>query len=346
MIIIFTLFIIFIIIIFYNILIWLREKELKRSILYSGDDDEDIDENKDKNGIIREGMKGKKDPLKEMGNFFKKIPNEMKNISKKAQKETQKGMNVVKKSAQKGVNEIKKGTLKGFNEAKKLSQKGFNEVKKGAEKGLKAINNITKVIEKEIAKPINMIKDVITMITCYFNGIGEIFVAIGSYIMCGVSKIVTLPSCFLYYFLDILYYIFIALPIWFLTLIFPPLKGIVKNVYNSMMQIDKFCYNSTGFHIFKYQESVLNRCYRCQGLKGIPNLKEMCSKKKNVEVKTKTSCDILAENKKDDSNSDSTFFSSSNKNTESTASTTSTTSANNGLNTETISERDVEKRGI
>jgi len=360
MIIIFTLFIIFILIIFYNIIVWLRSHELTRS--WSEEEDmNDVDEI-DENGMIREGMKTK-DPFKEIGKFFKKIPNDIKKRAENTKKDLNKGFNFVKKNAQKGVNEIKQGAQKGFNETKKFSEKKFNEVKKGAEKSLKEIKNITKVIEKEIGKPIKMIKDVIAMITCYFNGIGDIFMAFGSYIMCGLNKIISLPSCTLYYFLDIIYYIFIGLPIWFLTLIFPPLKQVVKLVYNFMMQIDKFCFESTGFHVFKYQESVLKRCYRCEGLKGIPNLKEMCSKKKEVKVETKSSCDILAENnkkKEEDSNFDDSLFSPTDSNTDSNNTDSNTdnkkgsSSCKNDKNTknksyfttETISEKDVKKRAV
>lgn len=277
MVVIFSIFIIILFIVLYNILLWIQTREQTRA---AADEFGEY-------GEVREGLKVK-DPFKEISKGFKKIPDGF----KKAQKEASKGFNKLG-------NTIKKQTTGAFNKVGGEIKKAANEAKKGTKmiEGLikKELNKVFKTLKKEITKPfdvimrfINQIKTVFDQIKCFFTGIGDVFIAIGNYFICGVEKIVSLPSCFLYYFLDILYNIFIALPIWFLTLIFPPLKQIVKMVYGFMMQIDSASYKSTGFHIFRYQEGVLNRCYRCKGLTKIPNIAERCfskKKKKTVEIK-------------------------------------------------------------
>lgn len=317
MIVIFIIFILFAFIIFYNIIIWIRKRELRRA------NADEIGEN----GAIREGLK---DPFKEINNAFKKIPEGI----KKAEKEAKKGFNKLGGEFNKIGKEIGDKTTGAFNEVKKGTEGAFKQV----ENTFKQLGDeIKNTMVNEIAKPFAVITNIFDMITCYFNGIGDIFVAIGRYIGCFFEKLVNLPTCFLYYFLDIIYYSTIGLIIWFLGLIFPPFKQFVKIVYDAMMKIDKMSFDSTGFHIFKYQESVLNRCYRCKGLTGIPNLKEKCSKKGDprIDPRTTTCTDKKDPDEDEDAEYKSKFSSltsgnddNSNDNSGSSSSTTRTNSDN------------------
>lgn len=278
MVVVFAIFIIILFIVLYNALIWLHKREQKLQFIDADEIGND--------GSIREGLKVKKpkDPFKEISNAFKKIPDGFKKAQKEASKGFNKLGNTVKKETTGAFNKVGGEVKKAANEAKKASKKLEGMIKK-------EMNGIFKKLKKEITGPFTKIQEVFNRITCFFTGIGEVFIVIGNYFACGVEKIVSMPSCFLYYFLDIIYNIFIALPIWFFTLIFPPLKQVVNMVYKFMMQIDSAAYKSTGYHVFRYQEKVLDRCYRCKGLTKIPNIAERCFSKKKKKVEIKKSSD-------------------------------------------------------
>ena len=321
MVVVFAIFIILLFIVLYNTLLWLKKREQHLT---------DADELGDY-GEIREGLKdpfkeitkgfkkipdGFKKAGKEVSGGFKKIGNEAKKASNQiintVKKETTNAFNKVGGEIKKVADDAKKATTGALNTVKKQTTGAFNkvgsEIKKipkqvkkvadEAKKGVKKLESmikketdkIFKKLKKEITGPFRQLKEVFDRIKCFFTGIGDVFIAIGNYFICGVEKLVNVPSCFIYYVLDIIYNIFSGI-VSFFTYIIPPLKPITKKLYGVMMQIDSAAYKSSGFHIFRFQENILDRCYRCKGLKPIPNIAERCFSKKKKEQGVKKSSD-------------------------------------------------------
>jgi hypothetical protein len=177
---------------------------------------------------IREGL----DIGKEMRKAFEKPIKDVK-------KSTEKEFNKAKDATNKEFNKAKKETTKEFNNAKKETTKGFNVVKKGAEKAAKEASKAFDDIFAEIQKIIN-------------------------YIVCAFDKIKSLPDCFFWYFLDIIYgifYLFYSM----LAFAVPPLKDVGKMTSNGINMADELIYDLMGFHIIGYPKDVMNKCYLCKG---------------------------------------------------------------------------------
>jgi hypothetical protein len=177
---------------------------------------------------IQEGL----DIGKELAKTFEKPA---KDIKKASEKEFKKA----KQATTKEFNKAKKETEKGINQAKKETEKGFNVVKKGAEKAA-----------NEAAKG--------------FDDIFEEITNIANYIVCGFNKIKTLPDCFFWYFLDIIYgvfYMFYSM----LAFAIPPLKDGAKMFGQGINMADDMIYDLAGLHVFRYPKSVMNMCYLCKG---------------------------------------------------------------------------------
>jgi len=176
---------------------------------------------------IREGL----DIGKEMRKAFEKPIKDVK-------KSTEKEFNKAKKETSKGFNVVKKGTEKAAKEAKKETTKGFNVVKKGAEKAAKEASNAFDDI---------------------FEGIENII----SYITCAFDKIKNLPSCFFWYFVDIIYgvfYMFYSM----LAFAIPPLKDVGKMTWKALKSADNMIHDTAGFRIMGYPKDVMNKCYLCK----------------------------------------------------------------------------------
>ena len=178
-------------------------------------------------------------PIQEGLDIGKEIENTFKKPAKDIKKATTKEFNKAKKATTKEFNKAKKATTKEINKAKKETTKGFNVVKKGAEK-----------LGKDITKGFD---DIFAEVTNIFN-----------YIACAFDKIRTLPDCFFWYFLDIIFgviYMFYSM----LSAAIPPLKDAAKLVGEAIKTADKFIFDMTGFHIAKYPQPVLKKCYLCKG---------------------------------------------------------------------------------
>jgi hypothetical protein len=160
-------------------------------------------------------------------------------IGKEIAKTFEKPAKDIKKATEKEFNKAKKATTKEFNKAKKETTKGFNVVKKGTEK-----------VAKEAAKG--------------FDDIFEEITNIANYVVCGFNKIKTLPDCFFWYFLDIIYgvfYMFYSM----LAFAIPPLKDGAKLFGQGINMADDMIYDLAGLHVFRYPKSVMNMCYLCKG---------------------------------------------------------------------------------
>lgn len=176
---------------------------------------------------IREGL----DIGKEMRKAFEKPIKDVK-------KSTEKEFNKAKKETSKGFNVVKKSTEKAAKETKKETTKGFNVVKKGAEKAAKEASKAFDDIFAEIQNIIN-------------------------YIVCAFDKIKSLPDCFFWYFLDMVYgifYLFYSM----LAFAVPPLKDVGKMTWKGVKGADELIYDLMGFHIIGYPKDVMNKCYLCK----------------------------------------------------------------------------------
>jgi hypothetical protein len=165
----------------------------------------------------------------------------------------QEGLDIGKeiaKTFEKPAKDIKKATTKEFNKAKKATTKEFNKAKKETTKGFNVVKKGTEKVAKEAAKG--------------FDDIFEEITNIANYIVCGFNKIKTLPDCFFWYFLDIIYgvfYMFYSM----LAFAIPPLKDGAKMFGQGINMADDMIYDLTGLHVFKYPKNVMNMCYLCKG---------------------------------------------------------------------------------
>jgi membrane-associated HD superfamily phosphohydrolase len=227
-----------------------------------------------KNGILKPIQKETTKQFNEAKKKTEKVANDAKKRSEKiandAKKETTKQFNEAKKNTEKVANDAKKQTTKQFNEAKKETTKGLNVVKKETTKGLNVVKKETtkglNVVKKEATKGFNVVKKgtekIANDIKKGFDDILKEIENIANYIVCGFNKIKTLPQCFFWYLLDIIYGVFY---LFYLTLVFiiPPLKDIGKMLGKGVKIADGFIYKILGFHLFRYPKEVMKKCYLC-----------------------------------------------------------------------------------
>jgi hypothetical protein len=170
-------------------------------------------------------------------------------IGKEMRKAFEKPIKDVKKSTEKEFNKAKAATNKEFNKAKKETSKGLNVVKKETSKGLNVVKKGAEKAAKEASKAFD---DIFAEIQNIIN-----------YIVCAFDKIKSLPDCFFWYFLDIIYgvfYLFYSM----LAFAIPPLKDVGKMTWSALKEADKIIYDLMGFHILGYPKDVMNKCYLCK----------------------------------------------------------------------------------
>lgn len=170
-------------------------------------------------------------------------------IGKEMRKTFEKPIKDVKKATEKQFNKAKKATTKEFNKAKKATTKGLNVVKKETTKGLNVVKKGAEKLGKDITKGFD---DIFSEVTNIFN-----------YIMCGFNKIKSLPDCFFWYFLDMVYgifYLFYAM----LASAIPALKKGAKMLGKGIKMADELVHDITGIHFNRYPKDVMKKCYLCQ----------------------------------------------------------------------------------
>ena len=90
-------------------------------------------------------------------------------------------------------------------------------------------------------------------------------VAIYNNIMCGVKLLINAPKCMMYYILDMIgYVIYLQFMLFFWMF---ALQSIEREIFKGLDQIDKVVYGFANFHIFRYDNSIMNKCYRCKNKK-------------------------------------------------------------------------------
>jgi len=97
----------------------------------------------------------------------------------------------------------------------------------------------------------------------------QFFKAIGSYILCGVDRIKSLPSCMQWYLLEVFGKILYT-PIKFMVWI-GKLQNTEREMWRNIENIDRIFYNFIGFHLIHYSDEIINNCYKCQNLVPFPS---------------------------------------------------------------------------
>lgn len=101
------------------------------------------------------------------------------------------------------------------------------------------------------------------------------------FILCIFNKIKNLPSCFLWYMLEVvgkILYLPFQITFWILDLILKSsgvtsvrIKGTVDKLWLLLDDIDHFQYELSGFHLVHYPDNIIDKCYKCKGLGNFPS---------------------------------------------------------------------------
>lgn len=90
--------------------------------------------------------------------------------------------------------------------------------------------------------------------------------AIETFVKCTIKMIVNFPRCFIYYFLEIVGFV-LYLPIMLIVWAFGA-REIEISMWKMVYDFDNLVNSVAGFHLFKYSNSILNKCYRCKNKKA------------------------------------------------------------------------------
>ena len=104
----------------------------------------------------------------------------------------------------------------------------------------------------------------------------RLFKAANMYLECGIKKVKHLRSCLFLYFINMVgvmfYSLFISYPIWLVKRVTGvDISGPINYIFVGMDDIDRMCMSYTGYNLFQYSPSILEKCYYCDGVphKGI-----------------------------------------------------------------------------
>jgi len=154
-----------------------------------------------------------------------KIKNKVKEVEKKTAGELKKAIDNVKKTIMKEVNKIKGTIMKEINKIKDIIKYIIQKIKNIGIAFKQLGPQLKKIMEDAIVKPFTELG----------KGLQKIFVQIGNIFIMMVDKIVSIPDCILYYFVDAMSGMFngmyMMFPVW--------ARNIIHKIYTFLM-IDKF----------------------------------------------------------------------------------------------------------
>lgn len=144
---------------------------------------------------------------------------------------------------------IKESMMENYKEGIKIPglsgiTKGISTVKNGIKKTTSGISGIFKKLGK------------------FFVWVGDTFVSLFSYVVCGFYLVIKFPQCFAWYGLEVLGHV-LYIPFGFFFWVTGTRK-IEKQIWNMIEQVDCFCYSTTGFHLIHYSDSIIKKCYSCK----------------------------------------------------------------------------------
>ena len=91
-------------------------------------------------------------------------------------------------------------------------------------------------------------------------------IAIETFVKCTIKMIVNFPQCFIYYWLEIIGNV-LYLPIMLIVWAFG-MREIEISMWKMVRDFDNLVNSVAGFYLFKYSNSILNKCYRCKNKKA------------------------------------------------------------------------------
>lgn len=91
-------------------------------------------------------------------------------------------------------------------------------------------------------------------------------IAIETFVKCTIKMIVNFPQCFIYYLLEIIGNV-LYLPIMLIVWAFG-IREIEISMWKMVRDFDNLVNSVAGFYMFKYSNSILNKCYRCKNKKA------------------------------------------------------------------------------
>ena len=141
---------------------------------------------------------------------------------------------------------------------KNFGRKITRAIKKPVEKLSKSLQVISKSINKVKKVILKPIKVVLKLITNIIKLIVDFIKSIFLYITCVIKLLTNFHKCALYYFLDIIKYIFLSVVLFFAVTITALSKGNVKKVSKNIIKY---------WNTMKYSNSIMNDCYRCKAKK-------------------------------------------------------------------------------
>ena len=89
-------------------------------------------------------------------------------------------------------------------------------------------------------------------------------------ISCGITRVTKFKPCMIYYFLDLITSFFYAITVRLIVFLISllslgilDLQPLVDGFWEIVEEVDKAIYDSAGFHIAHYPDSVIAECYSC-----------------------------------------------------------------------------------
>jgi len=125
---------------------------------------------------------------------------------------------------------------------------------------------------------LKILKYGIIFVSAVFGYLGKVIAWLFKTVKCSLTWFSNFRQCFFWYFLEIIGQI-IYLPfrflIWLLTYMgIYDLECVERDFWSGVSDVDCFIYSIVNFHLFRYSEEVLEKCYSCNpGPFPLPNLK-------------------------------------------------------------------------
>ena len=125
---------------------------------------------------------------------------------------------------------------------------------------------------------LKMLKYIIIFVSAVFGYLGKVIAWLFKTVKCSLTWFANFRQCFFWYFLEIIGQI-IYLPfrffIWLFTYIgIYDMECVERDFWSGVNDVDCFIYSLVNFHLFRYSDEVLEKCYSCNpGPFPLPNLK-------------------------------------------------------------------------
>jgi hypothetical protein len=155
---------------------------------------------------------------------------------------------------------IKESMMENYKEGIKIP--GLSAITKGISTVKNGIKKTTRTVKNGIKKTTSGISNILKKIGKFFVWVGDTFVSLFSYVVCGFYLVIKFPQCFGWYALEALGHV-LYIPFGFFFWVTGTQK-IEKQIWNMIEQVDCFCYSTTGFHLIHYSDSIIKKCYNCK----------------------------------------------------------------------------------